>query len=98
MMLPVFASAVIVPPDPTFVVANTIKLAPLDPGMLTVGAPSSLVQLPANAIISGVGVVEAENNNVFTALICKAASALVPSKMNGTWVGASGELGVIEMR
>jgi hypothetical protein len=98
LVLPVSAVAVILLPTPTLIVDNTIKLAPLGPGMLTAGTPSSVWQVPESATMSGIGVLEAENKKVLTPGKTGAGSLFVQSKFRTTSVGAVGLLGVNVMR
>src|SRR5215813_1587934 len=88
------ASAVMVPSAPTFTVASAIKFVPFGPGISTMPPP---VVVAAVARRSGVGVEEAANSSVFTALNWGAALVLVPSKIKGTRLDASVVLGVIPM-
>ncbi len=60
---PVFAVAVIDAPDPMLTVATAKAFEPFVPGIATIPSP---VCVAASAIISGTGVVDAENNSVLT--------------------------------
>src|SRR5262249_3167432 len=91
LTFPVLASAVMVPPAPTFVVATAIKFTPLRPGISTMPPP---VVVAARAIGSGVGVEEAENKKVLTPGVIGAGALLVQSKLKVTSVGARGVEGV----
>jgi len=91
LTFPVFASAVIVPPTPTFTVAIAIKFTPVGPGISTIPPP---VVVAATARRSGVGVEEAENNKVLTPGVIGAGALLVQSKLKVTSVGAMGLEGV----
>jgi len=91
LTFPVLASAVMIPPAPTFTVASAIKFDPVGPGISTMPPP---VVVAATARRSGVGVVEAENKKVLTPGVIGAGALLVQSKLKVTSVGAMGLEGV----
>src|SRR5262245_60776709 len=89
----VSADAVILPPAPTFTVATANAPVPLVPGIFTM--PGSGGGVAAKATMSGTGVVEADNNNVFSPVWIGAGSLFAHSKLNCTSVGTMGALGVM---
>ena len=76
---------------PTFTLATAKKPVPIVFGMCTM--PSLLTVAP-KATISGMGVLEAESNNVFNPVTTLASLALAQLNCNCTSVGAKAAVGV----
>ena len=77
--IPVSAEAVMMPIAPTLVAAIEKTPVPVTPGICTIPSPDGVT---AMAIISGVGVFDAESSRVLTPLMIGAAVVLVLVQLN----------------
>lgn len=85
------ADAVMFPLAPTFAVATAKAPVPFVPGIF---AMPSLVDVAANATMSGTGVAEAERSTVLSPVLIGAGKVLAQSKLICASVGAKVWVGV----